>query len=287
MPAITQYDPALPLFQPIGRTNNNITINPIACPVYRKLSHDDFLLAVDANGTETACIRQETAVSLWTTLKDIGLAINKAGNPGRNEAVHLLNQYYEIPHYKFDRLGLQRPLILDLVRPNLHNIFNPLYAWGPKEYLTKTYQALQIVGRVALRWIDDAKKVCQELGPDCGWDWEEGNEIEEEAPPMPIQAHPLNPYNDLTTRDPRVRPYPARQEIRNSTNRDLILHPTASSAARANMQIVVHPNRSNAARANNSVTIYRRGNRMARASAYSTDGSEYVIRNGKQTNTNF
>lgn len=139
-------------------------------PLNYQLTADDFIVLTQSDGQITYSLDPSTTTSLFWALHRLARHITRAASHGlhNDPTIPFASKGY-IPQIYFDRINMQRPDILTIQN---YNFLNPLYGYTTRENLTAWYRDFQMIGRLAVQWIQTAQRQTLQLGPGTGWNWE-------------------------------------------------------------------------------------------------------------------
>ena len=139
-------------------------------PLNYQLTTDDFITLVQQDGQLLYTLDPATTTALFWALHRLAKFIVRAASHGlyNDSSIPFASKGY-IPQIYFDRIGMQRPDILTIQD---HHVINPLCGYTTRENLTAWYRDFQTMGRLAVQWIQVARRQALQLGPGTGWDWE-------------------------------------------------------------------------------------------------------------------
>ena len=182
LPALIQYPHHQATMQSIELYNpnsSNLNLASIAStyslsedfnPFNYQLTTDDFFALIQVDGQLLYTLDPSTTTALFWALQRLARYIVRAASHDLHSdpSIPFASRGY-IPQSFFDRINMQRPDILTIQD---HHFPNPLYGYTTRENLTAWYRDFQMVGRLAIQWIQTAKRQTLQLGPGTGWDWE-------------------------------------------------------------------------------------------------------------------
>ena len=189
-------------------------------PLNYQLTTDDFIVLTQLDGQLLYTLDPSTTTSLFWVLHCLARYIVRAASHGlhNDPSIPFASKGY-IPQAYFDRINMQRPDILTIRN---HHSINPLCGYTTRENLAAWYRDFQTIGRLAVQWIQAARRQTLQLGSETGWNWEARHGVHLE--------------------------YPERQLITNSDSGDDSLSDTTSEEFEGNIveekRIVLHPAKS-------------------------------------------
>ena len=149
-------------------------------PLNYQLGTDDFITLIQPDGQLLYMLNRSTTTSLFWALHRLARYIVRAAshNLHSDPTIPFASKGY-IPQIYFDRISMQRPDILTI--QDYHSI-NPLYGYMTHENLTAWYHDFQMMGRLAVQWIQVARRQTLQLGPRTRWNWEAQHSVQLEYP---------------------------------------------------------------------------------------------------------
>ena len=169
MQAIELYNPTSPHLHVTSLAANH-TLSKDLNPLNYQLTTDDFITLVQQDGQLLYTLDPATTTALFWALHRLAKFIVRATSHDvyNDSSIPFASKGY-IPQIYFDSIGMQR---LDILTIQDHHAINPLCGYTTRENLTAWYQDFQTMGRLAVQWIQVARRQVLQLGPGTGWDWE-------------------------------------------------------------------------------------------------------------------
>ena len=169
MQAIELYNPNVPNLH-LMPFNSTYELSEDVNPLNYQLTTDDFIALAQADGQLSYALDPSTTTSLFWVLHRLAQYITRAASHGAHydPTIPFAHKGY-IPEIYFDRINMRRPDILTIQD---QAFLNPLCGYTTRENLTAWYRDFQMIGRLAVQWIQTAQRQTLQLGSGTGWNWE-------------------------------------------------------------------------------------------------------------------
>ena len=139
-------------------------------PLNYQLTTDNFIALTQSDGQLLYTLDPSTTTSLFWVLHHLAWYITRAASHDLyyDQTIPFASKGY-VPQIYFDCIGMQQPDILTI--QDYHSL-NLQSGYTSRENLIAWYRDFQVMGRLAIQWIQTACRQTLQLGYGTGWNWE-------------------------------------------------------------------------------------------------------------------